>query len=66
MGFFDLSNRYTGLDAKNDPLAKIDEVLRKVGTQAVGLSHSDILAKEPGSRSTPSEFRLTRARGRWG
>ena len=27
MGFFDLSNRYTGLDAKNDPLAKIDEVV---------------------------------------
>ena len=26
MGFFDLSNRYTGLDAKNEPLAKIDEV----------------------------------------
>ena len=25
MGFFDLSNRYTGLDAKNEPLAKIDE-----------------------------------------
>ena len=24
MGFFDLSNRYTGLDAKNDPLAKIE------------------------------------------
>ena len=27
MGFFDLSNRYTELDAKNDPLAKIDEVV---------------------------------------
>ena len=27
MGFFDLSNRYTGLDAKNEPLAKIDEVV---------------------------------------
>ena len=26
MGFFDLSKRYTGLDAKNEPLAKIDEV----------------------------------------
>ena len=24
MGFFDLGNRYTGLDAKNDPLLKID------------------------------------------
>ena len=24
MGFFDLSNRYAGLDAKNDPLTKID------------------------------------------
>ena len=27
IGFFDLSKRYTGLDAKNDPLAKIDEVV---------------------------------------
>ena len=27
MGFLDLSNRYTELDAKNDPLAKIDEVV---------------------------------------
>ncbi len=26
MGFFDISNRYAGLDAKNDPLVKIDEV----------------------------------------
>ncbi len=28
MGFFDISNRYAGLDAKKDPLAKIDEVVR--------------------------------------
>jgi IS5 family transposase len=27
MGFFDLSKRYSGLDAKNDPLLKIDEVV---------------------------------------
>ena len=27
MGFFDLGNRYTGLDAKNDPLLKIDGVV---------------------------------------
>ena len=27
MGFFDLANRYGGLDAKNDPLLKIDAVL---------------------------------------
>ena len=27
IGFFDLSKRYTGLDAKNEPLAKIDEVV---------------------------------------
>ena len=26
MGFFDLTNRYAGLDAKNEPLAKIGEV----------------------------------------
>ncbi len=26
-GFFDIANRYTGLDAKNDPLVKIDEVV---------------------------------------
>jgi len=28
MGFFDIANRYAGLDAKNDPLVKIDEVVR--------------------------------------
>ena len=27
MGFFDLVNRYTGLDAKNEPLLKIDGVV---------------------------------------
>ena len=27
MGFFDVSNRYAGLDAKNDPLLKIDAVV---------------------------------------
>ncbi len=27
MGFFDIANRYAGLDAKNDPLVKIDEVV---------------------------------------
>ena len=27
IGFFDLSKRYTGLDAKNESLAKIDEVV---------------------------------------
>ncbi len=27
MGFFDIANRYAGLDAKNDPLARIDEVV---------------------------------------
>ena len=27
MGFFDIANRYAGLDAKNDPLMKIDEVV---------------------------------------
>ncbi len=25
--FFDIANRYAGLDAKNDPLVKIDEVI---------------------------------------
>ena len=25
MGFYDLANRYAGLDAKNEPLVKIDE-----------------------------------------
>ena len=28
MGFFDIANRYAGLDAKNDPLVKIDAVVR--------------------------------------
>ena len=27
MGFFDMANRYAGLDAENDPLVKIDEVV---------------------------------------
>ena len=27
MGFFDIANQYAGLDAKNDPLARIDEVV---------------------------------------
>ena len=27
MGFFDIANRYAGLDAKNDPLVKIDGVV---------------------------------------
>ena len=27
MGFFDIATRYAGLDAKNDPLAKIDAVV---------------------------------------
>ncbi len=27
MGFFDIADRYAGLDAKNDPLVKIDEVV---------------------------------------
>ena len=26
-GFFDIARRYAGLDAKNDPLVKIDEVV---------------------------------------
>ena len=31
MGYFDLSKRYTGLDAKNEPLAKIDEAVPREG-----------------------------------
>ena len=27
MGFFDIAKRYAGLNAKNDPLLKIDEVV---------------------------------------
>jgi hypothetical protein len=27
MGFFDIAHRYAGLDAKNDPLVKIEEVV---------------------------------------
>jgi IS5 family transposase len=27
MGFIDIANPYAGLDAKNDPLVKIDEVI---------------------------------------
>ena len=27
MGFFDIANRYAGLDGKNDPLARIDAVV---------------------------------------
>ena len=28
MGFFDIAKRYAGLDAKNDPLVKIDAAVR--------------------------------------
>ena len=27
LGFFDVSDRYAGLDAKNDPLLRIDELV---------------------------------------
>ncbi len=27
LGFFDIANRYAGLDAKNDPLVKIDAMV---------------------------------------
>ena len=27
LGFFDIANRYAGLDAKSDPLLKIDNVV---------------------------------------
>ena len=27
MGFFDIADRYAGLDTKNDPLVKIDAVV---------------------------------------
>lgn len=27
LGFFDIANRYAGLDAKNDPLVKLDAVV---------------------------------------
>ena len=27
LGFFDIANRYAALDAKNDPLVKIDKVV---------------------------------------
>ncbi len=30
MGFFDIANRYAGLDAKNDPLVKIDRLFRGI------------------------------------
>jgi len=29
LDFFDIANRYAGLDAKNDPLVKIDDVVRR-------------------------------------
>ena len=28
IGFFDIANRYAGLDTKNDPLVKIDKVVQ--------------------------------------
>ena len=27
MGFFDITNRHAGLDAKNDPLVKVDAII---------------------------------------
>ncbi len=39
MGFFDIAKRYAGLDAKNDPLVKIDEVFRgKTSGRVPGLA----------------------------
>ena len=43
MGFFDLGNRYSGLDAKNEPLLKIDGV---VPWEDLRASRSDVVPWE--------------------
>ena len=44
MGFFDLGNRYSGLDAKNEPLLKIDGVVPWEDSQPAGVSPAFIRA----------------------
>ncbi len=51
MGFFDIANRYAGLDAKNDPLVKIDEVV----------PWEDFRPRLEAAWRTPAEERKSRA-----
>ncbi len=51
MGFFDIANRYAGLDAKNDPLARIDEV---VPWAALGPRLETVWRKPAGERKSPA------------
>ena len=51
MGFFDIANRYAGLDAKNDPLVKIDEV---VPWQAFRPRLETVWRKPAGERKSPA------------
>ena len=59
MGFFDIANRYAGLDAKNDPLVKIDEVFRGKTSDRVSRRHG-------ASRGRTGSLRRDASRGmRW-
>ncbi len=51
MGFFDIANRYAGLDAKNDPLARIDEV---VPWTAFRLRLETVWRRRPEERKSPA------------
>ena len=42
MGFFDIANRYAGLDAKNDPLVKIDAVVPWEGFLLIAFARSTV------------------------
>jgi hypothetical protein len=51
MGFFDIANRYAGLDAKNDPLARIDEV---VPWEALRPRLETVWRRAPEERKSPA------------
>ncbi len=51
MGFFDIANRYAGLDAKNDPLARIEEV---VPWEALRPRLETVWRRAPEERKSPA------------
>ncbi len=51
MGFFDIAKRYAGLDAKNDPLARIDEV---VPWEALRPRLETVWRRTPEERKSPA------------
>ena len=54
MGFFDLGNRYSGLDAKNEPLLKIDGVVPWEDLRARSRLISGVGSRGPGEKNRRS------------